>query len=163
MAKTRKLFTKRRLKWAGLVVFVATLIVTCGSIWYWAHVYAHNANYIFSAPITHGLLRVRLDILGGDISLEPHFSSNFTRDPVPGFRWWFYGLFDSLRNPTDINVRIPLWLPLLLIAAPTAWLWRTDRRAKPWQCAKCRYDLRGLDGRNNGVCPECGTRLERET
>ena len=52
---------------------------------------------------------------------------------------------------------LPLWLPLLLIAAPTAWLWRTDRRAKSWQCPKCRYDLRGLDG---GVCPECGASVE---
>ena len=42
---------------------------------------------------------------------------------------------------------------ILLIAVPTACVWCTDRRAKPWQCAKCRYDLRGLDG---GVCPECG-------
>ena len=51
------------------------------------------------------------------------------------------------------RVKIPLWMLLLLIAAPTAYLWYTDRRAKPWQCPKCRYDLRGLDG---GVCPECG-------
>ena len=52
---------------------------------------------------------------------------------------------------------IPIWPFLLLIAAPTAWLWRTDRRAKPWQCTKCRYDLRGLEG---GVCPECGHKLK---
>ena len=44
-------------------------------------------------------------------------------------------------------------LEVLLIAAPAARLWRTDRRAMPWQCPKCGYDLRGLDG---GVCPECG-------
>ena len=55
------------------------------------------------------------------------------------------------------QMSIPLWLPLLLIAAPTAWLWYTDRRPKPWQCPKCRYDLRGLDG---GVCPECGHELK---
>ena len=56
-------------------------------------------------------------------------------------------------------VFVPLWLPLLLIAAPTAYLWRADRRAKPWQCPKCRYDLRGLDG---GVCPECGNLAGRD-
>ena len=48
---------------------------------------------------------------------------------------------------------------ILLIAAPTACVWCTDRRAKPWQCPKCRYDLRGLDG---GVCPECGTQIIRD-
>ena len=46
---------------------------------------------------------------------------------------------------------------ILLIAVPTACLWRTDRRAKPWQCPKCRYDLRGLDG---GVWRECGASVE---
>ena len=64
-------------------------------------------------------------------------------------------------STTAWGLQIPLWLPLLLIAAPTAWLWHTDRRAKPWQCATCRYDLRGLDGGGNGVCPECGTPTER--
>ena len=48
-------------------------------------------------------------------------------------------------------------LERLLIALPTVSLWYTDRRAKPWQCPKCRYDLRGLDG---GVCPECGHELK---
>ena len=55
------------------------------------------------------------------------------------------------------QVSVPLWIPLLLLAIPTAYLWHTDRRAKPWQCPKCRYDLRGLDG---GVCPECGHELK---
>ena len=54
----------------------------------------------------------------------------------------------------NLWVQVPLWLPLLVIALPTMWLWFTDR-AKPWQCPKCRYDLRGLDG---GVCPECGAK-----
>ena len=60
-------------------------------------------------------------------------------------------------------VGLPLWLPLLLIAAPTGWLWYTDRRAKPWQCATCRYDLRGLNVRSESgptVCPECGAPIE---
>ena len=52
-----------------------------------------------------------------------------------------------------VRFLIPLWLPLLLLSVPTSYLWYTDRRAKPWQCRKFRYDLRGLDG---GVCPECG-------
>ena len=61
-------------------------------------------------------------------------STDFGRRSI----WWFF---------------IPGWCPLTLAVLPTAWLWYTDRRAKPWQCAKCRYDLRGLEG---GVCPECG-------
>ena len=56
-----------------------------------------------------------------------------------------------------VSVDVPLWPIVAILAIPTAYLWRTDRRAKPWQCAKCRYDLRGLDG---GVCPECGDELK---
>ena len=66
-----------------------------------------------------------------------------------------HGTFTGMRST---HLFVPLWLLLVLIAAPTAWLWYTDRRAKPWQCAKCRYDLRGLDG---VVCPECGNANER--
>ncbi len=51
------------------------------------------------------------------------------------------------------RVTLPLWLPLLLIAIPTAFLWwREHRRPKPGHCP-CGYDLRG---NVSGTCPECG-------
>lgn len=50
---------------------------------------------------------------------------------------------------------IPLW-PIILAAAPGAWLLYRARRARRWQaegrCAACGYDLRESPGR----CPECG-------
>ena len=69
------------------------------------------------------------------------------------------------------TLTIPMWPIVAFLALPSAYLWCTDRRAKPWQCPKCRYDLRGLEGVSreggevdsenrrtggNGVCPECG-------
>ncbi len=48
---------------------------------------------------------------------------------------------------------LPLWLPLALLAMPTAVLWYRDRPFPRGQCAKCGYDL---TGNVTGVCPECG-------
>ena len=56
-------------------------------------------------------------------------------------------------QPGRISILIPLWLPLVIIALPTARVWWTDyRRPKPGHC-KCGYDL---TGNVSGVCPECG-------
>jgi hypothetical protein len=54
--------------------------------------------------------------------------------------------------------RIPLWLPLLLVAVPTALLWWREWRVPPGRCSRCRYDLTGNE---SGVCPECGTAVDR--
>ena len=52
--------------------------------------------------------------------------------------------------------RLPLWLPFVVIAVPTAFLWYRDRR---WRfplghCIKCGYNL---TGNTTGICPECGS------
>ena len=51
------------------------------------------------------------------------------------------------------QIDCPLWLILLAIAIPTAWLWRRDRRHPPGHCRNCGYDL---TGNVTGVCSECG-------
>ena len=57
------------------------------------------------------------------------------------------------------GISFPLWLPLLLIAAPTGWLWWRDRASR-WKdhCPnpRCRYLLTGL---TSPKCPECGTEV----
>jgi hypothetical protein len=50
---------------------------------------------------------------------------------------------------------VPLWLPLAVLAIPTAILWWLDRRSRsPGHCRKCGYNL---TGNVSGRCPECGT------
>ena len=61
--------------------------------------------------------------------------------------------YSSGKSSVAVDFHLPLGSVAILLTLPTAWLWYIDNRAKPWQCPKCRYDLRGLDG---GVCPECG-------
>jgi len=68
----------------------------------------------------------------------------------------------DLGNPprSDFYLRVPLWIPILAIALPTAWLWRRDRRHPPGHCRKCGYDL---TENVTGVCSECGTtKIEAE-
>lgn len=64
------------------------------------------------------------------------------------------------QNP-NITIHIttlPLWLPFLLFALPTAYLWCTDfHRAKPGHCITCKHNMTGND---SGKCPECGTPLK---
>jgi len=61
------------------------------------------------------------------------------------------------QGPWVNYVWVALWLPLLLTAIPTAWLWHRDRRRiRPGCCLRCGYDL---TGNTSGVCPECGDKV----
>src|SRR5262249_33983130 len=50
---------------------------------------------------------------------------------------------------------VPLWIPLLLTAAPlAAWRWRSRHSLRPGACHRCGYNLTANE---SGKCPECGT------
>ena len=76
-----------------------------------------------------------------------------------GLRWPRTGW-----RPGDYSAGyLPLWLPFLIVATPTAILWVRDRRPKhypPGHCRFCGYDL---TGNVSGTCPECGTACEKPT
>ena len=60
-----------------------------------------------------------------------------------------------------LTVTVPMWLPLVVFAIPTAILWRRDRRPRKGHCQHCGYNLTGNE---SGVCPECATPVpKRET
>ena len=158
--KLRRLITQRRAKWVGLVLCVLVFVTYIGSVWLEANVLRFTNSSFTSVSIGYGLLGVmRDDCSDGPMFGPPSTNFIFKRRQPKVYLWWVWRIRETTNQPTgwvihSTAILIPLWFPLLLIAAPTAYLWRTDRRPKPWQCAKCRYDLRGLEG---GVCPECGT------
>ena len=52
------------------------------------------------------------------------------------------------------GVFVPLWLPFVIIAVTTGFLfWQDRKRPKPGHCQECGYDL---TGNTSGRCPECG-------
>jgi hypothetical protein len=81
-------------------------------------------------------------------------------DPVAyGSRgWWTWPNVEASVWPTSRPsfgrwIVLPLWLPLLLLAPVTAFLWYSDRCFPPGHCQNCGYDL---TGNVSGRCPECG-------
>ena len=157
--KIPRLITRRRVKWVALVG--STLAALLFSMAMFVH--AQGEYWRESSAEGMGFMTD-----GGAVTV--YWGSGVFRGlEVPGVTWrirwqrdhriqrWFQRI--DRGGGAGAFLVIPIWPFVLLIAAPTVYLWYTDRRAKPWQCPKCRYDLRGLEG---GDCPECGRPTERE-
>ena len=82
----------------------------------------------------------------------PHLSASGLGLVLP--RW------QITKVPTRLAVTVPMWLPLVVFAIPTAILWRRDRRTVPLgHCPHCGYNLTGNE---SGVCPECATPVPKQ-
>ena len=75
----------------------------------------------------------------------------------PSQRHWQWSPYDRIYQTVRSGF-VPGWIPLLLVALPTAIIfWRDRRRRFPvGHCKKCGYDL---TGNVSGRCPECGQRV----
>ncbi len=144
---------RRIAKWAGLVVCVLIVVAWAASLrWY----------------VTRFGTYVRADLCVGSVRAAWRTDSRFSRFRRVRVARWEVSVVSPSRSrygfrwPTAESqpslemswVSLPLWLPLLVIATPTAILWRRDRRIPPGHCQKCGYDL---TGNVSGRCPECRT------
>lgn len=90
---------------------------------------------------------------------------------IYGSSWTRFGFvlerYESLPNPPIFidgwALQVPFWCPVILfLAYPTLAFLRGPvrryRRRKRGLCVRCGYNL---TGNVSGVCPECGTKIEK--
>src|ERR1051325_555774 len=119
---------------------------------------------LFSVYITiGGAANWRIAIVAGALGLTESSTPNNWPNFRPGYQSWgefskqwrYCGLWPRHESRgTWRRTLVPLWIPLVVLASSTLWLWRLDRRrARPGHCPKCGYNL---TGNVTGVCSECG-------
>lgn len=147
---------RRALKWIGTAACIVLAAVFVASGW-------SSKEFRFNLGtqrISCGVERGYLDV----IDVYPPSSANSSemvwmavtpRDRRRTFDFWPPPAVTFARPDEGWCVVLPLWIPFILIAVPTALLWRLDRRRTfPGHCRKCNYNLAG---NTSGVCPECGS------
>lgn len=134
---------------------VGTVVVWVVTLW-WSFSYWHAADGL---RIGHGAICVHLwhnvlpeGVMWPEQGWRIHDSGEVTWIPRSYFR-----------SGRLWGVDVPLWLPFVLLSAyPTVAFIRGPvrrwRRRRKGLCVKCGFDL---TGNVSGICPECGTKIER--
>jgi hypothetical protein len=146
---------RKTIKWGGAAVTVLLVVVWIGSGWVFV---THSGG---EDPF--------VEIRGGEFSFSQPGPGPVVSRTTCGLNahrvcqtWlprWNGGSSGGLAN-WHLELNIPLWLPVVAFAIPTAAAWvyesRYRRRAKLNLCPHCGYDRTGLAGGAGAVCPECG-------
>ncbi len=142
---------RRVAKWAGLVVTALLAVLWAASVvWDVSHSRHIGGAVERWAGIESGCAFVAhtdFIMFSGYTGQSVGWQAPFRDKPfywIPHWEFW---------SDRSFQVFIPLWIPMLLLAAPTCCLWWRGR--SPWlgHC-KCGYDLAGLAP--GAACPECG-------
>ena len=137
---------RRNVKWVGAAACALLLCGWIGTFW---------SAFGYQAPT----VAVNLSVGCFEVSVYPK-EGNATQTQgwfaawQPYQAFWLpkliHGRFITSRTT---HVFVPLWIPLVLVAAATILAFRFDRRFAPGHCQMCDYDLRGDF---SAGCPECG-------
>jgi hypothetical protein len=155
MATARSPRMLRVLKWAGTAVCGLLLATWFASRWFRPELSISNGVRTVDILVTMGQASV--------IQFAPvhdhgwSISADFETNGEAGFRpAWYWGFDWGGRGFVRAKIRsVPLWLPCLSIAIPTACLWLLFPERRFGLCVHCGYDRAGLRSEHD-ACPECG-------
>ena len=137
---------RRSVKWVGAAACALLLCGWIGTFW---------SAFGYQAPT----VAVNLSVGCFQVSVYPK-AGNATQTQgwfaawQPYQAFWLPKLIRGRSKPSrTTHVFVPLWIPLLVVAAATILAFRFDQRFAPGHCQMCDYDLRGDF---SAGCPECG-------
>jgi hypothetical protein len=142
----------RILKWAGLAVLLLIVVAWAASLpWVWF--YQRTNSAVLDDQGEHPCYN--LFLVDGCLVLDRESSRvQFMNYGVIPQRQRAYARWRPSAYNRYSQLWLPLWMPFLVVAVPTAFLfWRDRRRIPCGHCQKCEYNL---TGNVSGVCPECG-------
>jgi len=161
----------RILKWTGVGLCILILGIWLASLRWSFHSYGYRGVGIIVGQVTLTQWAGQQASFNQSLANTPSYQmrQGYLIQQVPtahmaDFRYGFmlpkirYYYLNGTYHSWELS--LPLWLPLLLTAIPTAWLWHRDRRLISCSpdhllCSGCGYDL---TGNTSGVCSECGER-----
>jgi len=147
----------RVLKWAGLVVSILIAVAWAVSL-RWGLIHTKQTRPAVIAKTGTTLASGRVVSLRCGCVI---YHADRPLDPRRG--WWTIWSRESPKWRPVMQlgfILVPLWIPFLLFAIPTVYLWWIDRRRiPPGHCQKCGYNL---TGNVSGVCPECGEKVDTQ-
>lgn len=141
------------LKWVGTVVYVLITALTGLSVL--LEVIWGPTSSVFGVVLSKGSVYIGYDWGGWYQWVPEGFEVAWASSDRFPFIWeqdW-WPLAVPLSSSCSFLI-IPLWIPALLTAVPTAFFWWIDRhRFAAGHCQECGYNL---TGNVSGRCPECG-------
>jgi hypothetical protein len=154
------------LKWSGTAACLLIVALWFASRWLGLHsLYVGATTKYQLSAMQGGLLIAWEDRLPESRSRSGWFAWTELHNDA-WLRTWYWS-FRYVNAPLGPgaglykHVVVPLYVVLLLIAAPVAYLhWRDRRRARGGYCPACGYDLAGLPAA--AACPECGPARTKE-